>query len=361
MSDYSGDELKKQERTLSRKRHSASLFGPIVLISIGVYFLLYNLGMVGSLNWYAALQLWPLFLIFVGLNIIAGQFPSPWGSLLSVIVALAAVGLFGYVLLFGTSETVSQQLGLRATDQVTMQRDEIALTAENVETAVIDINFGSPSAQLTALEAGSSDLIKGFVTYGDDLSFESSVENGAASVTLDTRDNSGWFWLFPGTWSAAENDDQWLLGLNRSVPIDMRLDVGSGAVNLELQELLLQELVLDGGSGSLRASLPGGEYDVSYDAGSGSTFMLLPENGRHLIEVDGSSGSIVFVLPHNMAARVDVDGGSGSFTLPKARFSQVSGDEKDGVWQTAGYENAANRVNLILDVSSGSVRIEEPR
>jgi hypothetical protein len=59
-----------------------------------------------------------------------------------------------------------------------------------------------------------------------------------------------------------------------------------------------------------------------------------------------------------MPARVEVSGGSGSFR-PDDRFTLVSGDtDDDGVWETPGYDNSGDRVDLILDIGSGSVRIE---
>jgi hypothetical protein len=67
----------------------------------GVYFLLRNLGIVSDLNWGVAFQLWPLLLIFLGINIIVQQVRRPFGTILSGLVSLTAVTLFGAILLFG--------------------------------------------------------------------------------------------------------------------------------------------------------------------------------------------------------------------------------------------------------------------
>ncbi len=366
MSHQSGDKFDadkvdlEKENSLSErphKRHSASLFGPIVIIAVGVYFLLYNFGYVGELNWYAALQLWPLLLIFIGINIIVKYAPPPWGSILSGLVGLLAVAVFGYALLFGSDSMLPASLRIPIPDQAAVQHQEVVVSGDNVETAVVTIDFGAPSATLNAL-ANTNDLMRGTVTYRDELILETNQQGTEAEVKLDTRDNSGWFWIDPRNWGDFSQDEQWQLGLNPQIDTDLTLDGGSGAVNLELAELTLSELALDGGSGSVQLALPGGDYDVAYDAGSGATKMWLPRNGRHIIKVDGSSGSILFYLPQNMEARIDVDGGSGSFHLPQDRFTQVSGDDDAGVWETAAYANADDRVNLVLDVGSGSIRIE---
>ena len=80
-----------------RQKNGRSLFGPIFLIGLGVYFLLRNMGIVSELNWAVALQLWPLLLIFIGINIIVQQVRRPFGTALSGLVGLTAVALFGAV------------------------------------------------------------------------------------------------------------------------------------------------------------------------------------------------------------------------------------------------------------------------
>ena len=67
-------------------------------------------------------------------------------------------------------------------------------------------------------------------------------------------------------------------------------------------------------------------------------------DGRHFFDVE----------------RIEVNGGAGSFSLNEDRFRQVSGDERDeGVWETAGYDEDRDGLDLFIDVSAGSVRIED--
>ena len=75
------------------RRQQPSLLGPIVLIAIGIYFLLYNAGLVPSLNWWAALRYWPLLFVFIGLNIIVRQAPRPFAAILSLLTGLLVIRL----------------------------------------------------------------------------------------------------------------------------------------------------------------------------------------------------------------------------------------------------------------------------
>ncbi|MCP4423179.1 MAG: cell wall-active antibiotics response protein [Chloroflexi bacterium] len=347
---------KNFERPHRPKRHN-SMFGPIVLIAIGVYFLLNNLGYVGDINWTAALQLWPLALILLGLNIIVRQAPGILGGFLSALVGLLAVAIFGYALFFGADNPVLERFGVK-TSPPDLKTEQIEFAAEGVETAVINIDFGFPHAELYALN-DSANLIEGQVTYRGDLIFDTDVSGDSAVVKLDEQTSGDWFFN-PSNWGSFTSDDQWQIGLNPRVETDLTLDVSAGSVSLDLSELTLNHLEVDGGAGSAEIWLPGGDYDVNYDISAGSTKMTLPGYGRHAIEIDGGAGSLTLYLPPGVEARVEVDGGAGSFRLNEQRFHQVSGDEKDeGAWETAAYDNAANQLNLRIDVSAGSVRIED--
>ncbi|MBE2220875.1 MAG: hypothetical protein IAF02_05010 [Anaerolineae bacterium] len=352
--DYSYQEPKEQS---SRQRHSPSLFGPIVLIAIGVFFLLSNLGIIQdySFNWSGVLQLWPLFLILIGLNIVVKQMPQPLGGLLSALVGLAAVLIFGYVLLFGEDNALLNRFGVINTP-TQYQIEEIDYAPGAMETAVIHIDFGGAGGDVSTL-TDSRSLIAGKVAYLGDLVFETSSSGSHADVYLNEED-AGWLWLNPSNWNVVQ-DSRWKLGINPTVVADLRLDTGAGSVNYDLADLTLSHLQIDGSAGSATVSLPDGVYDVAYDQGAGSLNMTLPENGRQTIKLDGGAGSITLYLPAEMAARIDVDSGAGSFN-PDSRFTQIDGNNNnEGIWETEDYENADNRVDLIVDIGAGSVTIRE--
>lgn len=88
-----------------RERRHTSLFEPIVLIAMGLFFLFNRLDPLTDLYWQEVLSLWPLLLIFLGLNVLALQAPRPYASLLSGAISLLAVLVFGYVLLNGLAAT----------------------------------------------------------------------------------------------------------------------------------------------------------------------------------------------------------------------------------------------------------------
>ncbi|NHZ72817.1 MAG: hypothetical protein GWP17_07015 [Aquificales bacterium] len=341
------------------RRRRPSLFGPIVLIAIGVFFLLSNLGIIQdySFNWAGVVQLWPLFLILIGFNIIMKQAPQPLGGILSALVGFVAIGIFGYVLLFAEDNSTLNRFGV-INNPAEYKTEQIDYTPGNVQTAVIEIDFGMAGGDIASL-VDSNSLIAGQVSYLGDLVFETNTSGDHAAVYLNEK-NDGWSWLNPTNWDFGEQSTRWELGINSNVETELRLDSGAGSVNYDLAGLTLSYLNIDGSAGSSTITLPDGVYDVDYDQGAGSLKMTLPENGRQTIDIDGGAGSITLYLPSETAAQIEVDSGAGSFN-PDSRFSQVSGDNKnEGTWETEDYATADNRIKLIVDIGAGSVTIREP-
>jgi hypothetical protein len=336
------------------KRHSPSFFGPLFLIGIGLYFLLSSLDYIsGDLHWFAVLRLWPLMLVFVGLNIIAQQAPRPFDYLLSGLVSLIALLFFGYVLLFGLEGTSLNRLGTIGIGD--LQTRAINLSAANVETAVVEIQTGPPGAKLYALE-DSPNLIEGTATYHDRLIFDSRVRSGEANVRLALDEEEGWFFM-PDRWG--NEADRWQIGLRAGIPLALTLGTSAGFAEFDLHGLTLNDLSLDVNAGEVTLFLPGGDYGGRYQVNAGSVELNMPHSGRHTFELDVNAGSVTIHLPDSIEARVEVRQAMGAFDSEVAGLRRlVDNGSNGGVWQTAGYDGSRNRIDLVIDISMGSVTVE---
>lgn len=334
------------------KQRSLSLFGPIVLIAIGLFFLFSRLNPVQDLYWLDALRLWPLLLIFVGLNILVLQAPRPYASVLSGIIAIIAVVVFGAVLLNGLGGTP-----LRGRLEMgDWQTKPIHFSADQVETAVYDFVLGPPGADLYALE-DSQDLLAGTITYQDDYVFETKMSGDEASITLAPQNNSEEWVFLPDYWREYGEANRWQLGLNRNVPAALTLEAVAGSSHLDLSKLLLDSLSLTASAGDVELLLPDGTYDTDLVTNASSMEITLPQNGRPSINLQVNAGSVVLHLPANMALRVEADSTLGSFNSQNARLQRM--DDQENVWQTADYAQAENRLDLNLHTSVGSVTVDE--
>lgn len=347
----------KESRRHRRSRASRSLFGPLVLITIGVFFLLANLDLLPALDWYAALRLWPLLLIFLGLNVLAQQFPRPFGTILSGLVAVAAILTFSFVLLGGNLFP-----GMAGWQEPTLEREKVGFPLEDTQRARVEIDFNYFPAAVEALQDSPS-LIEADVAYEGELLFKGNRDDGLTTVVLDSQTSSmPFFWLDPANWGIQESaEGEWLIGLSPRVPLDLLLDLSSGDVVLDLSQLDLDSLEIDGSSGESDLLLPAGDYEARYELSSGDTTIHLPDAGHSTYNLDASSGELLLMLPAQMEAQiVVVDTGSGDFE-PGERFVQTKQlDGEEGTWETRGFAAAVDRTVISLDLSSGAVRVEEP-
>ncbi len=351
------DDKDVKEEEKRERKPGRSMFGPILLIAFGVLLLLANLGRLPELNWQAALRLWPLLLIFFGLNIIVRQVPRPVGSWLSLLVAFAAVAVFGYVLLFSGNTTILSSGDLWSPG--TVKQEKISLPADDLTAASISIDFNSAGAELFALR-DSRDLIEADVSYNGELIFDSKVSGDRATVDLETVDNQGlFFWANPETWFGTEDMARWSVGIDPMVPTDLELNIASGSVDLDLADLSLSRLMVDGGSGTAEIRLPAGDYDATFDVGSGRVTMTLPAGGRQEFIIDGGSGNLTLYVPSTVEVYLEADLGSGGIQISDDRFQVVSEDDSEdqSVWRTEEYGQGQHQIDLFIDVGSGTVRV----
>lgn len=318
----------------SRRAHrSRSAFAPVVLIAAGVFFLLYNMGLVGGeLNWAAAWQWWPLALIFLGLNVLVVQFPRPLGTLLRTLVGVVAVGVFGWLLLRGAPARF-QQLGLAGAPE--LQAETFNLTPGTAERATVTLNLSNMTSRIHAGDGG--DLIAGTIwtRSGLDLQPGSSAGN---TFEVSVGERPGGFSVNPADWFSGGSDGRsWEFALTPDLPLDLTLNGGNGSVTADLTGLMLSALAIDGGNGAATVTLPGGDYEAKIDSGN---------------------GAVNVSLPTGVAARVTYNTGNG-FVRVDDRFQRLSGDGDGGVFQTDGYDTAAERVLLVIDTGNGSVTVNE--
>jgi hypothetical protein len=331
-------------------RHSRSIFFPILLIGGGTLLLLTNMGMLSGLNWAAVAPLWPLLIIFIGLDVIVRQVSPPGGALLSGLVALVAVALFGYVLFsgnmlfrFGNASTTTE-----------LHMETFNLPAEGIQSADVTLDLGNARAEINALQ-DSNDLIAGTIFTSGDLVFHTDVKNGEANVVVGEENVVGLF--NPANWFRNDPEHTWQFGLGSNVPTELHVDVGNGSATAALDQLTLTGLQIDGGNGSLDAALPAGDYDIEVDSGNGSMDLTLPSGGEQTMRLDGGNGSIDLLLPANVEAQIRYNEGLGSVNVDEGRFTRVSGDDEEGVYETAGYASAADRITINLESGNGSISV----
>lgn len=133
----------------------------------------------------------------------------------------------------------------------------------------------------------------------------------------------------------------------------------SGNLTLNANDGSVVSGSLESSSGAVTVNTtPGVEAIVDIAVSSGSVTLNLDAINNSEFRISSSSGAIVVDVPEGAAVRLEVQiNSSGAVAVP-GWLQQVSGDEKTGVWETAGYHEAESQIAVtITRNSSGSIEV----
>jgi len=323
---------------MDQPKTNRSLLWPILLIGVGIIWLLGNLGFIPAANFATLLSLWPLLLIVIGLDMLIGRRSTVASAIIGLLVVAAVI----FFLL------TAPAFNLPASGAI--QSQIIVEPLGEASAAEVELHLSSLPARLYALE-DSRDLMRAEIDYFGSLYYSAS---GDATRRISLRHISGNAPMhIPFNPTA-----RWDIGLSPAVPIDLSIDGSSGSAEINLTGLAISSLWFDQGSGSFKVILPmnPNEYIVTAIGGSGSLEIDLPEQTSLILHLDGQSGSIRMRLPDNAGVRLEVlDSGSGSVNFPSSLELVSGGEDKEGIWQSPGYESAVYKIEIICDdLGSGS-------
>jgi hypothetical protein len=279
--------------------------GPLILISLGVAFLLNNLGILELSIWELVFRFWPILLVAAGLDLLLGH-RAGWGSLAALVLTLAI--LAGGVWLY-MSGIKPEPVGTK-----------ISCGLSEAAEANITIAPGMGDLRVDAL-SDSRNLVEGTLSGGN-AEPEFSVKGKTANLVVGSGTTI--IGPFPNKW-------YWELSLSPEVPIDLNVDFGVGEAEADLTGLDISAL------------------HVHLAIGTG--VVTLPEDGSFSGSVDGAIGQLVIVIPEGMAAQIAFDTGLAVRQVPD------SYDCIDDVCTSPGYAGADDKVDLAVHMAIGSVVI----
>ena len=324
-----------------------SFFWPIILLGTGIIWLLVNLNIIPSESLWMLLQLWPVLIIVAGLDVL---FARRW-PLLGALLGLLVIGGVVYVLLNGAA------LGLEGKPKPQMESFVVAVG--ETQQVSLDLDLSIQDTFVTVLQDSENLMEAEIGSYGE-------VE---FAVTGDQEKNIrlaqfGAIAGLPFLLSDRDSEElNWGIRLSSEVPFSLMVDASTGASELDLAELQLENLAFDGGTGSSKITLPPSPegYDVFLEGSTGGLRVNLPDEGRLTLRLDGSTGEIVLVISRDAPLQIEViEGGTGNLVLPDW-ISKVEGREgrDEGLYQTESFESAENQLLVIVeDIGTGNIIVE---
>lgn len=289
--------------------------GAILGMGLGVVLLLVNLGMLPGWGLWDLLRLWPIFLVIGGVSLLLSGLKSSVASVLGGVLALAV--LIGGMVWLRPALPIGKVGTLVNGERISQSLDG-AKQADVVLTSVGRI-------RLAAMPEPDG-LINGTVDPRNDIRVrrDFSVSGNTATFGLTSEGAQVYF--------GPNSTLQWDLKLNPDVPIKLVVKLGAGEADLQLERLNLTQLTVD--------------------AGVGTTRVILPESGQYRAEVRGGIGQITLIIPRGLGARIRVNTGLGNAVLPANLIHE--GD----VYLTPNYRNAESHVELQVQQGIGQVIVE---
>lgn len=344
-----------------------SFFWPIVLIGIGVIMLLANMDLLPTPSVRLLLRLWPLALIVLGLDILVGRRSPIIGGL----IGLGAIALVVALLYLAPSLDL----------EPTFERKTLILNTPlgNTTSAEVTLDLERYATTIDS-SIDADDLFDAILETYTDVDYL-ALGGQQKTIELDPVASTG----FDLDWTTAPtNDMTWEIGLSPEVPLVLSVDVGSGSASLNLFDLMLAELRVDGGSGSTGLAIPSGssryrvdvkggsgsfdieieddaEIEANMDVGSGSFDVSIGSGVEMTLDIDGGSGSIFIDVPQDVGVRLIVDDGASGGVRVSNDFDLVDdqGDDDNdtGVWETDNYRGAESQIEIRFDPGSGSLTL----
>ena len=300
-------------KELNNRHRRPGITGPIILISLGVIFLLNNMGFIGLNLWDVIMRFWPILLIAMGLDILIGR-RSAWGAAIAVVVVLAL--LAGGIVFFDNQA------------QWTYAAEKFEIPLGNVEEATISLDPALGYLLVDALPKGSNVLLRGEVRPFSGEEIGKTVDISGTRATIDLRTEGVIVAPFFGGWS---DQPSWDFALHPEVATDLIVDFGVGKAELDLQDLQIG--------------------DIHVEQGLGQMILLLPSADNMDINLDGGIGEIQVVIPEDVGVRIRAGVGIGNVLVP-------SDYTRDGdFYISPGYAAAENQIEMVIDLAIGSVQV----
>jgi hypothetical protein len=268
---------------------------PLVLIALGVVFLLANAGYVGEGALRRLVELWPIALVLIGLDILVRDRSTAVALVVEVAVIAASV-----VYAVAGPATGLVPLGTHSTSVGRLDATSLALT----------VNYGA--GRLT-MHSGTSELVA-VSSSREDVRVEDVRHSGSSAVVTISPTSD----QFP-----INTDRTWDVVIPSDIPVALTANVGAGEFRFGLRDVKLDSARISGGASDLVITLPKPSGDVP-------------------VTISAGASSITLEIPPGVDYRVRTTGGLNSV---------------NGIEASAGYAAATDRLTILVTSGASSITI----
>ena len=276
--------------------------------------------------------------------------------------AVLSVGLATVLLVAGSCQLHAQQW--RVVDVARQQHDTLPVA--------VKVHFTIGRLQLGAAPA----------PYLYRLQLRYDAARGEPSTTWDENSRTATLGVTAarGSWSTGRKHDggTMTLGLSRTAPIDLSVEVGATESSLDFSGLWLNSLGIRSGASetTVRFSIPSAHPvdHIAIETGAARfSAVLLANSGARAISVRGGLSLVELDLTgawrRDMQVELDLAMGKAEITVPRVVGVRVTSEGSTlspnvsglrpvgGAWETEGFATAERKLTVLSKTTLGEVRI----
>ncbi len=247
--------------------------GPVFFCGLGVVLLLSNFGLLAWDVWGLLLRLWPVLLIAWGLDLVVGR-RSAFGALVALILVIAIL-LGALFFVGGGASTVVQQVSWTP-------EDAISRLTVNLEPAVVNLRLQATTDQAALIQGKLSEQ----TSDGAAIQKETTISGETGIFHLSS---TGAYVYYP----SRQNSPEWDLTILNEYPVDLRVEMAVGQMDLDLRQLELQNLKINLAVGQTVIYLPAQTFSGQISGAVGQTILYVPQGATVRLAADTGLTSVV--------------------------------------------------------------------
>jgi len=291
----------------------------IWLVFIGGLVLMYNFKII-DFNFYAALQMWPLMLVSIGISLLMQN--RKHGTIIVV-----SINLILCMIVFVRGLSIGPTF--RDTVKITNNERKVESRAkkvshpysEDIETAVLEINGGAAKYNFSVVS--DSEYLLNAETFNEQnsLNLESKGDRKVAMELTSSVKNNKY------------NNSLFEVSLNEKPVWNLEFNVGAASITGDLKNLKLKSLELNSGASSVDLHL------------------AKPTEGISEIEINTAASKIILYLPKGVACRVETDA-----IFSNNKYEDVDVVEEDSR-KSQNFDQESNKYDIKVVGAANSLSI----
>ncbi|MDF2547961.1 MAG: hypothetical protein K0R93_2859 [Anaerosolibacter sp.] len=281
----------------------------IILILLGIFWMLENLGFITWSLWDGINDLWPLVFVIIGVNIIFKK---------NAFVPMITWILF-FLILIGYGFFQGQRLGQLSP----INGGNVQITKETgASRGVLDLDFGAGNVFI----GNTKEFLVDANVPNAYIQNKVSHRDGGKTVDVQFKEKKHRFII-------QRKDRDYHFRLNEDMLWDIDMDMGAANGTVDFSQLNVKDIDIDAGAVDLEL-----------------VFGNIIEMAN--VKIDAGAANINMTIPDTVGVKVKLDG-----ALKDSNLKELGWNNQEGVYLSPNYEDAEKKINIDMDMGAGSLDV----